>query len=353
VLFQLETTELAAGNAPDLIVTFPGCGTPISMCALAKPGYLAPMVEKPWVKWSLPLVTSGTKYGQGLFGFELNVNPFVIFTNDGLFKRLGLAIPQTFSQLLDVCRKAKAAGTAAAIFGGATATSVQFLITELVIATLYGKDKQWAGALRAGKVTFAGTLGWRQALQEFIDMNNAGCFQPGATGTSATSADALFAQGQGLMLPYVTTAKGVIDAANPQFTYTAHPFPAGSTSSERTNYLHFGLSVSINAHSSPQAQAAAQTFIDFIARPKQNALFSQATGGLTQYQFLKGPLPDWMASLEPAFKQRQYVTDPTQTWWNANVLLVLQSDGIGLITGQRSIDDVLNAMDVAWKQGPA
>jgi hypothetical protein len=33
-------------------------------------------------------------------------------------------------------------------------------------------------------------------------------------------------------------------------------------------------------------------------------------------------------------------------------LLALQDNQIGLITGQRSIDDVLNAMDAAWKQGP-
>ena len=29
------------------------------------------------------------------------------------------------------------------------------------------------------------------------------------------------------------------------------------------------------------------------------------------------------------------------------------TDGLGLITGQTSIDDVLNAMDAAWKQGPS
>ena len=42
-----------------------------------------------------------------------------LFTNDTLFKKLGLKIPQTFSQLLDVCRKAKAAGTVRVILAGA------------------------------------------------------------------------------------------------------------------------------------------------------------------------------------------------------------------------------------------
>ena len=35
VLYQLETTELAAGNGPDLLSTIPGCGTPVSICVLA------------------------------------------------------------------------------------------------------------------------------------------------------------------------------------------------------------------------------------------------------------------------------------------------------------------------------
>ena len=30
-----------------------------------------------------------------------------------------------------------------------------------------------------------------------------------------------------------------------------------------------------------------------------------------------------------------------------------QQDAIGLVTGQETIDDILNAMDAAWKQGPS
>ena len=69
VLEQLETTELAAGNAPDILATYPGCGTPISICVLARGGYLAPMINVPWARRGLPFVTSVEKYGQGLFAF--------------------------------------------------------------------------------------------------------------------------------------------------------------------------------------------------------------------------------------------------------------------------------------------
>ena len=65
-LYQLEATELAGGNAPDILTTTPGCGTTIAICTLAKAGYLAGMPNKPWAKKAraVPLVTGYSKYGQ-------------------------------------------------------------------------------------------------------------------------------------------------------------------------------------------------------------------------------------------------------------------------------------------------
>jgi raffinose/stachyose/melibiose transport system substrate-binding protein len=68
--YELTTTELAAGNAPDLFITWPGCGTPVSVCLLAKEGYLAPMVGVPWTKFSAPVVISESKYDQGLYVYS-------------------------------------------------------------------------------------------------------------------------------------------------------------------------------------------------------------------------------------------------------------------------------------------
>jgi ABC-type glycerol-3-phosphate transport system substrate-binding protein len=87
---QLVLTELAAGNAPDLLFVGPGCGSVASVCVLGPAGDLAPMVKEPWTKRSLPLVTSMSKVGPVLFGFEPVVQPVGMFTNDTLFAKLGL-----------------------------------------------------------------------------------------------------------------------------------------------------------------------------------------------------------------------------------------------------------------------
>ncbi len=47
-----------------------------------------------------------------------------------------------------------------------------------------------------------------------------------------------------------------------------------------------------------------------------------------------------------------YALVPDLGWWNAGAANALNTDGVGLITGQNTIDAVLNAMDAAWKQGP-
>ena len=87
------------------------------------------------------------------------------------------------------------------------------------------------------------------------------------------------------------------------------------------SFLDLGTSLGVNARSSVQNQAAARAFIDFIARPKQNALYAETQGSLTQYKFLKGQIPAFMSDFatEAAFKQHHYVINPAMTWWNANV----------------------------------
>jgi raffinose/stachyose/melibiose transport system substrate-binding protein len=346
---QLELTELGAGSAPDLLTTFPGCGTTISVCALAKAGDLAPMVDKPWATRSLPVVTSLSKFAQGLYAFEAIVAPVGVFTNDALFRKLGLKFPQTFSQFLALCEKAKADGTVAFLDGNSGGVQAWELLS--LLAPLYVKDPHFTAEQRAGTMSFAGSPGWHQALQEYVDMNNSGCFEPGVTGTSITVARAQFALGQGLMAPGISSMKGAIDLASPKFSYSFRPFPNVSGSNKPTTILNLSPSLSVNAHSSAQEQAAAQTFIDFLARPKQNALYAQTVGGLSQYEFLKEQIPSFMSDFGTVFEEHEYALNPTQNWWNANVASAFAP--IGLLTGQVSVDGLLNAMDAAWKQGPA
>jgi raffinose/stachyose/melibiose transport system substrate-binding protein len=118
-------------------------------------------------------------------------------------------------------------------------------------------------------------------------------------------------------------------------------------------FVELNPAVGVNAHSSAQNQAAAQTFVNFVARPKEDALFARITGGLTQYEFLKEQIPAFMSDFGTIFNDHEYVVAPLGALGNANVWGALSTDGIGLITGQETPDRILQAMDAAWKQGPS
>ena len=175
-------------------------------------------------------MTSFDKFGKALFAFTPTSRLYGVFTNDDLFKSSGLKMPETFPQLLDVCRKAKAAGTVA-IDAPRRQRDRRHVPPHRAwrCRTCTRRTRSSSRSRRRGKATFAGNAGWRRALQEFIDMNAAGCFQPGAAGTSGAAAAAQFAQGQGLMFPAITNMKGLDRRrATRQFTVSHHLFPGGT-----------------------------------------------------------------------------------------------------------------------------
>ena len=70
-----------------------------------------------------------------------------IFTNDTLFAKLGRKIPpQTFSQLLAVCQKAKANGVVPMELGASGSGVVQQLVSDVALTTVYGRDRIHTGS---------------------------------------------------------------------------------------------------------------------------------------------------------------------------------------------------------------
>ena len=160
VLTQLETTELAAGNAPDILATYPGCGTAdLDLCARAsrRPGADDQGAVGEAVAPARHL--AGQVRPGALRLRAARSRPSASSRTTPCSRKLGLKVPQTFSQLLEVCQKAKADGTAAVILAGADVTEVQYLVTELAVATVYGKDKHWAAELKSGEGELRRDLG--------------------------------------------------------------------------------------------------------------------------------------------------------------------------------------------------
>jgi len=348
---QLETTQLAAGGGPDILSVWPGCGTATSVCRLAPAGHLVNMPAKPWAKRSTSISISTSKYGAGLYVYSPVVTFEGLWINESMFKELGLKVPETFSQVLAVCRKARARGKVPMLLAASQSLVMQQLLGAFALTTVDDYPK-WLQKLKAGKATFAGTPGWHRALQKLVDLRNAGCFQLGATGTTSAGAEQQFVQGQALSYANMTSKKGNIEGALPKFGFSQHPFPITDKPNGTTVMLIVGVGWSVNAHSSKTNQAAAQRLIDYLAQPTQSGTYARLSGGLSQEQFQKGVLPRYLSSYSRLFKARRYGVNPVQKWQNAETGDALTEFGTALLTGQKSIAEVLKALDAAWKLGP-
>jgi raffinose/stachyose/melibiose transport system substrate-binding protein len=148
-LYQQEAIELAAGNAPPILETTAGCGAPDAICVLVKAGDLAPMVGVPWAKRQPQLLTSLEKHGPVLLAFTAGMSAFGMFTDDPLFARLGLKVPETFAQLLAVCQKAKADGTIAVELVATNQAGLAYLVCALAATTVYRAHPRWNSELNA------------------------------------------------------------------------------------------------------------------------------------------------------------------------------------------------------------
>ena len=174
-------------------------------------------------------------------------------------------------------------------------------------------------------------------------MNDAGCFEPGVPAASTSSAVAALRAGagpDGRRRPRRLRARST--PPSPQFSYSFHPFPGGTVREpDRDRSSTSARRLASTLTRAPPNQAAAQTFIDFVARPKQNALYAQMLGGLTQYEFLKQAAPELHVLASRRCSPTTHTSSTRPTWWNANVVLALQQDAIGLVTGQTTVDEVL------------
>jgi raffinose/stachyose/melibiose transport system substrate-binding protein len=104
----------------------------------------------------------------------------------------------------------------------------------------------------------------------------------------------------------------------------------------------------INASSEDDVKASAQTFLDWLAEPEQAQTFADLSGfvpisGATADNV--NPVYEPIAGL---LESGDFAGLPNATWPNPAVYDTLGTGVQGLLTGQKTVDQVLEEMDAAW-----
>jgi raffinose/stachyose/melibiose transport system substrate-binding protein len=136
-------------------------------------------------------------------------------------------------------------------------------------------------------------------------------------------------------------------AAGSEFAVRALPAEEGSGK----DYVYASANYAFSINAAAKNKDAAKAFLAWAAQPEQTKAFAEIDGalpvsGLDKYDFEGGAYKN----VGDLIKNGNYGPLPNIQWPNSAVYDALATGVQGIITGQKSPDEVLQAMDAAWGQ---
>jgi ABC-type glycerol-3-phosphate transport system substrate-binding protein len=131
-----------------------------------------------------------------------------------------------------------------------------------------------------------------------------------------------------------------------RFGFAAFP---GDTAA--TTALPIAFSQAIGVNRASKDLASARAFAAYAAEPAHQRLLANALGVPSVTQIRQGQSTPVLRGVTPLIKQHRTSSDGTLTFPNPNVETVLANGLASVLTRQKSVDDVLSALDAAWDKG--
>ncbi|MET0862104.1 MAG: ABC transporter substrate-binding protein [Microbacterium sp.] len=341
------TTQLQAGNAADMMVLAPGTGQPISVITLADAGFLEPLDDT-----SAGLLPAGAEaefqIDGDTFAQPTALTPVGMVFNVTAAEEAGIAdYPETYEDLLKACTDARGAGKTFTVLAGGIPFNTG-LFSMLVSATrVYAETPDWNEQRAAGDVTFADS-GWKDVLDDIVEMNDSGCFQDGAAGGTFDSITAGLGGGTSLTAAVPGSAAASIGGATgADVNVQAFP-PADGQKAFTVTGANYAWG--INASSDDAVKASAQAFLDWVAQPENAKAYADLSGAVPITGIVADELLPQYAPIGDLLSNGDYAGLPNATWPNPAVYDALGTGVQALLTGQKTVDQVLADMDAAWDQ---
>jgi raffinose/stachyose/melibiose transport system substrate-binding protein len=341
-------TQLSAGTGPDVLFVWPGNGNPAALEVLHGAGYLEDLTSLGFADQVPETIRSVTQIDGKAYVAPITFSGIGAIYNTEAVQAAGLTPPTTWSELLRFCGDAQARGVRAFALGAQTPWVTQLVNYSLTPTLVYGPEPDFAQRMAAGQQTFVGSP-WETAMQKYLAMNEAGCFNDNPLGTNYEASITSTARGQTLAVVQVNSAVTQLKMQAPDTTFTMLPVPATDNPDETRMAGAAGANYGVNAASEHKEQAI--DFVKFMISPEGMRIFTAAVAALPAIPY-DGITPDpSLAALQDY--QKAGKTDPymDQLWPNARVQQTHFAVVQDLLSGNVTIPEGLQRMDDAYKQG--
>lgn len=341
---QQMGTRLSAGTAPDVLNVFPGSGNATAVRTLAKNGYLADLSGEGWAASQPEATASATSYNGKRYMFTdvSTANALGGIYNTKALSDAGLKIPTTYSEVLTFCADAQKAGKVAYALGAQTQWVTQLVTYALAATDVYSKDPDFNQKQLNKEATFQDS-GWANAMTQYKEMFDKGCFNKDALGTSVDTQTAMVADGRALGSIQISTMGNPISKANPDVKLQLAPLPA--TDNPTDTRLAFGLAVGWGVNAKAKNAAGAKKFVDFLASKDATALTADKFGVAPTGEVAANDINKLDV---PFVKDGKTASFPDVDWPSPQVQSLHFSGVQDMLGGKKSPTDVLTSMQDAF-----
>lgn len=271
---QVVMTQLQGGTAPDILTSFPG-GDPKdnadTVAPLAENGLIAPL-EVTWGDQIPEAWQNSFSYEETLYAYPGALQPLAALYNQTKLDELGLTIPTTLDEVLQLCADAADQGVYAYAQGLGEAAAGPQMFPFGQAATLIPDGPAFDAELAAGETTYPDSA-WVDAFEIQQDLWDAGCFGEGALGRSREQGANAVAAGQALGIVDVGGVLPSLLAASPDSEFKIAGIPATDNADDTLIAALPGYVTTINAKA--KNPAAAQAFLEFLGTAEATNIYAE------------------------------------------------------------------------------
>ncbi|MBC2579507.1 ABC transporter substrate-binding protein [Clostridium sp. DJ247] len=253
-------TRLVKNDIPDILslggdISYSDLSNAKVLLDLSNENFLD-QIQKPYIDMTKELVEDNK-----LYGIPYATNADGVLYNKDLFEELGLQIPKTWDELIDISKKIQAAGK----------TPFYFTFKELWVATNFWnvlagnlQPNDFAKDRKNGKTTFASTHD--EVVDKILELIKYG--QEDILGVNYNDGNSKFAQGKAVMYIQGNWAISDIKKSNPKINLDMFPLPVSNDTSK--NKIISGIDVLFSISNKSKHPEEAKKFILYMIK-KENA----------------------------------------------------------------------------------
>jgi raffinose/stachyose/melibiose transport system substrate-binding protein len=301
---------------------------------LAPANKLAKLDGAPWISKIPPDVERLYEYKGDVYAVTQDQTVAAFYYNKDVFDAAHLAVPQTFSELVASCATLRNHGVIPMDLGNQAGYLNSLIPIEFANDIVYAQDPNFGTEILSGKVSFATSDVWRQAVlsanEKYAALFSHNCIQPNSTATTDTEAIAAVASGKAAMVNLLGLgAQLYID--NPHGNFGTFAAPALDTPGKAVVTTDPTHSYSVNARS--QHQAEAKEFIAYLATSESIDYVSKAAGTIPDVIPKDYALPGIYDGISSLLKEGKTALFPTTYWPNYKTKLTWQAQAQLIATG--------------------